>query len=229
MNSDFKLAPARVVDACVSPRPKRTRAILFLSGISWLALVGVGLWLLWGYENTPGIVAESPRQWPADSRIQLAHDHATLVMLAHPHCPCTRASIGELASIMAHSQGRLSAYVLFIKAEGLSDTWEDTDLWQSASSIPGVQVILDSDGREARLFNAATSGQTVLYDSHGGLLFSGGITGSRGHFGDNAGRTSIVSLVNAEGPNRTETSVFGCPLFDPQSECRNSTDETNKH
>jgi hypothetical protein len=210
-------------------RSRRTRALLLLSAISWLLLGCGGMWLLQGYENTPGSAAESPQHWPADSRIQPAHDHATLVMLAHPHCPCTRASIGELASIMAHSQGRLSGYVLFIKPEGSSNEWQETDLWQSASSIPGVKVILDPDGREARLFNAATSGQTVLYDPEGRLLFSGGITGSRGHFGDNAGQASIVSLVNAEVPDQTETSVFGCPLFDPQSDCRISIDERNKN
>ena len=129
---------------------------------------------------------------------------------------------------MAHSEGRLSAYVLFLKPAGFSDNWEETDLWQSASKIPGVKVILDDEGREARLFHAATSGQTVLYDPDGRLLFSGGITGSRGHFGDNPGQASIVSFVNAEVPNKTETSVFGCPLFDPQSECRTSTDERTK-
>jgi hypothetical protein len=227
MNSDSK--SARALDQSDLPPMKKTRVIVYLSAISWLSLVGIGLWFLWGYENTPGISAEAPRQWPADSRIQPSQDHATLVMLAHPHCPCTRASIGELASIMAHSQGRLSAYVLFIRPEGFSDDWEETDLWQSTSNIPGVKAILDGDGREARLFHAATSGQTVLYDPHGRLLFSGGITGSRGHFGDNAGQAAIVSFLNAEVPNRTETSVFGCPLFDPQSECRTSTNERNKH
>jgi hypothetical protein len=140
-------------------------------------------------------------------------------MLAHPHCPCTRASIGELASIMAHSQGRLTAYVLFLKPQVFSEDWEKTDLWQSAATIPGVTVIPDDDGREARLFRAVTSGQVVLYHSEGRLLFSGGITSSRGHSGDNAGQSSIVSLVNAGVPVRTETFVFGCPLFDPNSEC----------
>jgi hypothetical protein len=121
---------------------------------------------------------------------------------------------------MAHSQGRLSAYVVFIKPEGFTQDWNETDLWQNASNIPGVKVILDGNGREAHLFHAATSGQTVLYDAKGLLLFSGGITGSRGHFGDNAGQASIISLVNSAVPDQTETSVFGCPLFDPQSECR---------
>ena len=154
---NFNLARTRAENVSVPTTTKRARAILFLSVISWLSLVSVGLWLIWGYENTPGLAAESPRQWPADSRIQPAQDHATLVMLAHPHCPCTRASIGELASIMAHSQGRLSAYVLFLKPAGSSDDWEKTDLWQSAADIPGVKRDSGRDGTEARLFHAATS------------------------------------------------------------------------
>jgi hypothetical protein len=211
-----------------SPRTKRP-GMLIIGAISWFSIVGIGLWFVWGYENAPGIAATSPKQWPTESRIQLAPDRATLVMLAHPHCPCTRASIGELASIMAHSQGRLTAYVLFIKPEGSSADWDETDLWQSASQIPGVKVVLDGNGKEARLFHAATSGQTVLYNPKGLLLFSGGITGSRGHFGDNHGQSSIVSLVNSAIPDRTETSVFGCPLFDSQSECGTTINESNPH
>lgn len=227
---NFNLKPDRLnaLDNSPVPRAKRSRSILLIGTVSWFSIVIVGLWLLWGYETTPGIAAESPRQWPADSRIHLAPDHATLIMLAHPHCPCTRASIGELASIMAHSQGRLRAYVLFVRPEGFADGWEVTDLWQSASDIPGVKPILDGDGREARLFHAATSGQTLLYDPEGRLLFSGGITGSRGHFGDNAGQGAVVALVNSQVPDQTETSVFGCPLFNPQSECQVSIDEKNK-
>jgi hypothetical protein len=149
-------------------------------------------------------------------------------MLVHPHCPCSRASIGELAAIMAHSQGRLRAYVLFLKPAGFSDGWEKTDLWESAVSIPGVYAITDERGDEARHFHAATSGQTLLYDKDGQLLFSGGITASRGHFGDNAGRSAIVSLVNAGSAEEVDTAVFGCPLFNENSECRKSKDERNK-
>jgi hypothetical protein len=194
----------------------------------WLLIVGGGLSVLWGYENAPGIAAEPPHTWPADSQIQRAPDGYTLVMLVHPHCPCTRATIGELAQLMAHSQGRLTAYVLFLKPSGFSDDWEKTDLWQNAVSIPGVHAIADGDGVEARRFRAATSGQTILYDTKGRLLFSGGITESRGHSGDNAGRSAIIALVNESAVDRTETSVFGCPLFDEKSECRKPKDERDK-
>jgi hypothetical protein len=205
------------------------RLILLISAVLWLSAVSTGLWILWGYENTPGISAKPPVLWPTGSRIQRPQDHATLVMLVHPHCPCTRATVGELAEIMAHAQGRLTAFVLFLKPAGFSEDWEKTDLWQTAASIPGVNVMADDGGTEARLFNSSTSGQTILYDAAGRLLFSGGITGSRGHSGDNAGRSAIVSLVNADEADRTETFVFGCPLFDKNSECRVSEHESNQH
>jgi hypothetical protein len=130
---------------------------------------------------------------------------------------------------MAHAQGRLNAYVLFLKPTGFSEDWEKTDLWQTAAGIPGVSVMVDDRGLEARLFNSSTSGQTILYDAAGHLLFSGGITGSRGHSGDNAGRSAIVSLVNAGTATRAETFVFGCPLFDKNSECRELGHESNEH
>jgi hypothetical protein len=195
----------------------------------WLLVVGIGLSVLLGYENTPGAAAQPAASWPDDSQIQRAPGRATLVMLIHPHCPCSRASLGELALLMAQSQGRLAAYVLFLKPEGFSNNWEKTDLWQSAASIPGVKPIVDHDGIEARRFHARTSGQTVLYDAEGHLLFSGGITVARGHAGDNAGRSAIVSLLNANVAEQTETPVFGCPLFDDNSDCRKPNHEKNKN
>ena len=179
-------------------------------------MIVVGLGILWSYENAPGPIATPPADWPTDSRIHLAHDRATLIMVSHPHCPCTRASIGELARLMAQTQGRVNAYVLFLKPAGSYDNWEKTDLWQSAASIPGVNLIVDDGGAEALRFRAVTSGQTVLYDAEGHLLFSGGITGSRGHSGDNAGRSAIVSLLNTGEAERAETFAFGCPLFNTQ-------------
>lgn len=205
------------------------RLILITASIAWMLTIAVGLSLLWNYENAPGSTAVPPSYWPSDSSIHLATDRATLIMLAHPHCPCTRASIGEMSRLMAQAQGRVTGYILFVKPAGFSDDWEKTDLWQSAASIPGVNVVVDDDGVEVRRFHAVTSGQAVLYDAEGHLLFSGGITGSRGHSGDNAGRSAIVSLLNTGEAERAETFVFGCSLLGDQSECRGMLDDENKH
>ena len=199
-------------------RLRKNRLTLTALGALWLLIIGAGLVILRDYESKPGVAAAAPGLWPAASHIEPAADRPTLVMLAHPHCPCTRASIGELARLMTQAQGRVTAYVLFVKPPGFSDEWAQSDLWASAAAIPGVTPVRDDGGVEAGLFHAATSGQTVLYDSAGNLLFSGGITGARGHAGDNAGRTAIVSLLTSDEGEGRGTPVFGCPLF-AQTEC----------
>ena len=200
-------------------KPSQNKTILIATSALWLLMIGTGISLLWSYERTSGVAAAALNQWPADSSVRHSTDRATLVMLAHPRCPCTRASLGELARLMARAQGRVTAYVLFVKPSGFADGWEKTDLLSSASAIPGVTVVRDDEGVEAARFRAATSGQTMLYDAEGKLLFSGGITRARGHEGDNAGRAAIVSLLTTDEAGQTGTPVFGCPLFAEGTEC----------
>jgi hypothetical protein len=137
----------------------------------------------------------------------------TLVMLAHPRCPCTRASIAELARLAA-SVGRegMIGYVLFYRAEDADAAWAETDLWNSAAAIPGIRVEPDVGGRLAEAFGAVTSGQVVLYDAAGRLVFSGGITGARGHEGDNRGRDAIEHFFERGLVLESTTAVFGCEV-----------------
>jgi hypothetical protein len=185
-----------------------------LLGFASTAAFAVGLRILLNYESTPGGIGLAPVNWPSTSQIERPTDRPTLIMLAHPRCPCTRASVSELAQVMVRMQGKVYAYVLFLKPQSSGVEWEDTDLRRSAAAIPGVKVLSDVDGVEARRFGAETSGHTLLFGRDGHLLFSGGITEARGHAGDNAGEHSIESLVNNQAPARTATFVFGCSLAD---------------
>jgi hypothetical protein len=164
----------------------------------------------------PATPARAPLAWPADTRLPRHPGLPTLVLSAHPRCPCSRATIGELSKVMTDCQGKLTAIVLVLRPVGAPDGWERTDLWNTAAAIPGVSVRCDVWGAESRRLGAATSGQTLLYAADGRLLFAGGITESRGHSGDNAGRSAVVSL--ALGKNTVQhpalTPVYGCPLFD---------------
>jgi hypothetical protein len=139
-------------------------------------------------------------------------------MAAHPQCPCTRASVAELAQLMAHVQGKVQAYVLFYSPRESGVDWQNTDTRRSAAQIPGVTVLSDVDGAEAQRFGAETSGHTFLFDPSGQLLFNGGITASRGHSGDNPGESAIVSLINDHSSKRSRTFVFGCSLKNPVRE-----------
>ena len=197
------------------------RFIPAFCAVLWLIAVGGGIRILSKYESTPGNRGPSPVLWPSESPLRRDSTRATLVMVLHPRCPCSRASIGELAELIAKCQGAMSTYVLFYQPTGFEEDWVKTDLWRRAGAIPGVSRIIDLNGREAERFGGVTSGQTSLYDEHGRLLFHGGITRSRGHAGDNPGRSAIISWVNKRAADISVMPVFGCPVFDPPSETAN--------
>jgi hypothetical protein len=181
--------------------------------LGWLLAVGVGLGVLLRYANTPGRLAAPPDSWPRAATIHPEPRRATLLVFAHPQCPCTRATIEELAGIMAQSQAAVDAYVYFYAPQSESSGWVRSQLWRDAAAIPGVHAIDDKDGREIRKFGASTSGQVLLYASSGQLQFNGGITGSRGHAGDNDGRDAVASFLQSGAARLQTTSVFGCSLL----------------
>jgi hypothetical protein len=191
---------------------------LCVIGAVWLASAVAGLWVLVVYENTPGETARAKAHWPTESRLARVPDRPTLILLAHPQCTCTRASLAELGEVLGRAHLQPKAYVVFLKPSQFFSGWEQSDLWRTAASLPNVTVVRDDDGAEAERFGAVTSGQTLLYDAKGELLFSGGITGSRGHAGDNAGRASLIALLDHGTSPRRSTSVFGCSLFSRSSE-----------
>ena len=191
----------------------RPRVWFFAVVCLWLCGVASGLYVLWAYENKPGAAAIAPRSWPSDSALRRSADAPTLVFVAHPQCTCTRASLDELEEILARAKSHPKTYVLFLKPSTTDASWEQTDLWKRASAMRNVTVVRDDEGVEARRFGVETSGQTFLYDTDGALTFSGGITGSRGHAGENAGELSLVALLSNSQPQKRGTSVFGCPLF----------------
>ena len=187
--------------------------VAVLAGV-WLVSCAAGLWVLWAWDNKPGAAAQARAEWPADSGLMRDRGRPTLVMLVHPQCTCSRASLAELTELLARARPRPQTFILFLKPAGFADGWEQTDLWRTASSLPDVTVVRDDEGAQAARFGAFTSGQTFLYDARGALLFSGGITAARAHAGDNAGRQSVVAMLNgSRAPAASRTSVFGCPLF----------------
>jgi hypothetical protein len=200
-------------------------AVTLIAIMVWLSALLTGMALILHVSNSPGSAGATPLRWPAQSQIPLDATRPTLVMFAHPHCPCTRATLGELELLMARCRDRLSAHVIFIRPAGTAEDWIQTDLWRKASAIPGVTVHADNADVEARNFHAETSGHTALYEPNGRLLFQGGITISRGHSGDNPGRSALVALVEHKLSNQIKTPIFGCSLSEVEvqqgvSECK---------
>ena len=190
----------------------RVRALYTAGFLLWATGVGYGLMQLWNYENAPGSAASAPATWPDNELIPRPHRRPALVVLTHPQCSCSRATIAELERLQAHIDNEVDTYVLMLSPSRQAGLGQ-SPLWKRAAAIPGITVVADKDGRAAASFGAFTSGQALLYDASGTLVFSGGLTASRGHEGDNAGRAAVERLVRLDTLVARSTSVFGCSLF----------------
>ena len=216
-----------------------TQKLLFslLMVLLWLGGAVFGFACLGQRDSTAGDAGHPPAQWQPSPLAALDPAKPTLVMLVHPQCPCSRASLSELNHLMALCPNRAAVRGVCMKPHGCTQAWVKTALWRQASAIPGVRACVDDNGNAARRFGAATSGETLLYAPSGRLLYGGGLTGARGHEGDNAGLSAVAALLEA-GPdawNKAEPSqakpsqaepeqapVYGCPL----NGCRTKTQST---
>jgi hypothetical protein len=180
----------------------------------WSSAVALGMLALTQYQMTPGpLPQKAPANWPAEvNDIPRKPERFTLVMLLHPQCPCSRASLHELSQLMARTEGHVDAHILFVKPLGADSAWCDGDLWKQAQNIPDATVSVDNDGKDAGIFKTNTSGQVIVYDPSGAICFSGGITDGRGHEGDNTGLSAILGLIHDGQTSVKTTPVYGCSL-----------------
>jgi hypothetical protein len=191
-----------------------SRAIL-IGGVVWFLAIGTGFLALIAYETKPGPAGAGAMHWPAGSRVPLASDRPTLILFSHPRCPCSRATVAELARILAECKGQVAAFVLVYAPARADHEWAPGGSVQRLAGLPNVRLVDDPGGLEAAQFGAQTSGYVVLYGPDGRLLFRGGITGARGHEGDNAGRDAVVALISGGASSGSvKTPVFGCRILD---------------
>ena len=197
--------------------PQKPSSFLLLSvALLWLGCAVFGLASLSRRDGAAGASGHPPARWQKNSCVSLSSVKPTLVVLIHPQCPCSRASLSELNHLMALCPNRAAVWVFFLKPPGCTEAWVKTDLWRQASAIPGVRVRVDDNGQAARRFGAATSGEALLYAPDEKLLYLGGLTGARGHEGDNAGLSAVAALLERpETWNKAQPAqepVYGCPL-----------------
>jgi hypothetical protein len=178
----------------------------------WLIGVAGGAAILWRHAATPGRASEAPPIWPIETNLPRREGRMTLVMFAHPKCPCLRASLSELERLIARSPDAYDVVVAFVKPPGVDQSWTHSSAWSRAQAIAEMKVVLDDGGQEARRFGVATSGDVVIYDQAGQLAFHGGITPARGHEGASGGQLAVLALAQGQ-PAANCSPSFGCPLL----------------
>jgi hypothetical protein len=192
----------------------RGRAVGLLG--AWGLAVAVVLFAMGAYMARPGDPGAPPGRWPAGSAMRLDARRPTLLIFLHPRCPCSRASLAELAEILDRCGERVAARAVLFRPRGAREGWFPSDLATALADRPGLGVYPDPGGAEARRFGVATSGHVLLYDGRGDLIFSGGITPGRGERGDNLGRATLLGQIMGRNGEEPANPVFGCPLATPR-------------
>lgn len=187
------------------------RVVLHVVLVAWLGLLGTGGVVLWRHVALAGDPGAPPPLRPA--AFTPSDGKPLLVLFLHPRCPCSRATISELARLSERAGGRLAVRAFVYRPSDAGGGWDEAGVREALATIPSVTTVSDSDGAAARRFGALTSGQAYLYAVDGRLLFSGGLTGGRGHVGPNAGASAVAALLDsAVAAGVISTPVFGCVI-----------------
>ena len=195
--------------------PPRARTFPAALVVAWLFAAGAGVWAMLQWQNDPAPKAATVTSWPANFPIPLDANAANLVMVAHPKCPCSRASLAQLVKVLTRATpASARASILFYRPANEGDQWLSDSLWTAAEGIPGLRLISDPDGEWASRLGATASGHVFLFDGKGRLMFEGGITSGRGHEGENPGSSTICDLLAGRTPATSSTPVFGCTIAD---------------
>jgi hypothetical protein len=154
--------------------------------------------------SAPARLAPGDRGGPPGAR--------TLLVFAHPRCPCTRATIRELERILARATVPVRSVVHLYRPLGETDDWVAGAIFEGARKLPRTEVRVDPEGTAARRFGALTSGYALLYGPSDELLFSGGVTPARGHEGGSPGQLALARLLREHVPAADHAPVFGCSI-----------------
>ena len=189
--------------------PNRIKVVILV----WSLLVFCGFGILVSYENRPGNSLKSPSILPPELNLTLSKDKPTLILVAHPFCNCTAASLYEYEQILSRTQSQVVSKIIFSIPPGMPQSdWRAAENIVAARNIAGSEVIIDTKGVAARRLGALTSGHVLLFDREQKLRFSGGITPGRSHRGDSRGKLQILKFLRENNLGDTSSPIFGCAL-----------------
>jgi hypothetical protein len=179
-------------------------------GVIWVAALVVCMDWAMKYESTPGRAASrAPLETPK------AGDRWTVVVVAHPLCPCTAASLRALRALAAKHSDELKCEVVFAGDRPV----EPSDSMRTADVIATAKVRWMTAQKAEEEYGTYTSGQAFVYDPNGKLVYSGGLTPGRG-VEQPRYALELFDNILARGQATKPTPVFGCALREKQDDDR---------
>lgn len=185
---------------------------LVVAAVVWLVLIAIGFRSIHAYESTPGVDGSSPGSWPLDSVLRPSPCRVDIVVAVHPRCPCTRASLETLGSIVRDKPSLATVRLLIYRPVGSSQDWTEPGRARGSAAVPGAVAIDDPGGFEAARFGLATSGAAAVFDRKGRLQYVGGFNVARGSSEPSAGADALASILLGRAPDRSSCGAFGCPM-----------------
>lgn len=176
----------------------------------WFLIVIFGTGSMFLYSLTPGKSSALERA-PGSTKLLENTGNPTLLLFIHPQCSCSKATLKELVKLL-EERGPLEVKIIFINPSNV-ENFLDGEIWNQAIRIPDVDVLVDTNHVEAKLFKVKTSGHAILFDESGKRVFSGGLTASRGHEGTSSGSEFIRSWLQNRSEKTFISKIFGCSFF----------------
>ena len=187
---------------------------LWIMASLWFVAVMLGGIPLLNYANTSASGTVAVNEWPENSAITHTVGSPHVLFFAHPQCPCTRASVRELARALPRVAGPFQLTLV------VSDLGADTEplgiLSSEVRTIRSMRHFFDGAAVETARFGVESSGHVLVFAEDGRLVFSGGITASRGHEGGSRAQDDFLRQLRAgDSLPLCEHPVFGCALVQP--------------
>jgi len=184
---------------------------LLLVFLAWLGSIVIGYAWLFRYSFVAGEASTAPESIPRSLAPPGSSSRWQVFLALHPHCPCSLATVRELAKVLTRAADVSVVTVLMYKPSNEPDSWLEGRLLDECRRM-NCRVQPDPEGRFAKVLGTVTSGDVVVYDASGKLRYHGGITGSRGHEGDNPGQQAVIDLLRGGSASHSSMPVFGCPI-----------------
>jgi hypothetical protein len=180
---------------------KPTTSSMVLKGVVgavWALAIGGSLATSMRYESTPG-AAEKPGR--AAGKVY------EIVMVVHPDCPCTGASVSALRKLLGSASVPVKAHlrvVAFAKPD--HPVGEE----KYARALPNADAAWISPEEAKAKYGALTSGHVAAF-FNGNPVFSGGLTSGRGVESLSESQLRLRDFLSGK-PINAVRPVFGCAL-----------------
>lgn len=186
------------------------RLMIAAGAALWILLISGWMGLLVAHQYRSGEASNLSGRWPQASRLDPGSGTHTVVLFAHPQCPCLSATLTEMERLRTLVGVPFRLLVVFAD-EPVFDLPHSRH-FRRVSAWNHVTVISDPGSREATLFGARTSGQVLIFDNDRRLVFRGGITESRAHEGDSDNLARAIAAFGVRDAQVKAAPVYGCSL-----------------